>query len=433
MTLPANHALRAELNDEVHARPPPALTAPCRISYLALLSDPANRTAEREHLARLCSGLGIEPPAAGANHFKVEAKGFSLHWERHTEFARYMVIVPGAGPGGTSEPFAEPALAAVSDNWVAALPGEVLVASTIAVLPDDGTPLDHEALSARHFAGNVLVGAPVASGSAQALADFRIREDGMSRMLLWNRSMTPRQTGRTVQRLVEIDSYRMMALLALPIARRLSPFLSQSERELAAVAAAMVDAPSRDEPGLLQRLTRLESEIQSRHADHHFRFSAAAAYHDLVDRRITELREGRFEGVQTFREFTERRMVPAVSTCRSVAGQLDALSERVGRATQALATRTAIAREAQNQALLETMARRAKMQLRLQQTVEGLSVAAISYYVVGLIGYLAKGAKGAGLKVDPDVVMAMSIPVVVGLLAYGLQKVRARLKIGGES
>ncbi|MFK5088320.1 DUF3422 family protein, partial [Klebsiella pneumoniae] len=39
LKLPDNHPLRIELNNEVHARPPEALVAPCRISYLALWSD----------------------------------------------------------------------------------------------------------------------------------------------------------------------------------------------------------------------------------------------------------------------------------------------------------------------------------------------------------------------------------------------------------
>ena len=67
------------------------------------------------------------------------------------------------------------------------------------------------------------------------------------------------------------------------------------------------------------------------------------------------------------------------------------MSERVARATQLLSTRVDIARSRQNQAVLEQMNRRTKLQLRLQQTVEGLSVAAITYYIVGLTGYAAKG------------------------------------------
>jgi uncharacterized membrane-anchored protein len=175
---------------------------------------------------------------------------------------------------------------------------------------------------------------------------------------------------------------------------------------------------------LLERLTRLEAEIERREAEGQFRFRAAHAYDELVQRRIAELREGGQEGLQTFREFTERRFAPAMATCRSTAARIDALSSRVGRAIALLSTRIEITRERQNQELLESMDRRAKVQLHLQSTVEGLSVAAVTYYVVGLVGYLAKGLHGMGLHWDPGVVTAVSIPVVASVVALGVRRIR---------
>ena len=126
-----------------------------------------------------------------------------------------------------------------------------------------------------------------------------------------------------------------------------------------------------------------------------------------------------------FAEFTERRLSPAMRTCEAVSGRLSTVSERVARATQLLSTRVGISRERQNQALLESMDRRAKLQLRLQETVEGLSIAAITYYIVGLVGYAAKGAKQAGvLPASPDVVTAVSIPIVLLVVAMGVRRVR---------
>jgi uncharacterized membrane-anchored protein len=111
-------------------------------------------------------------------------------------------------------------------------------------------------------------------------------------------------------------------------------------------------------------------------------------------------------------------------TCRAVAARLDSLSQRVARANQLLATRVDITRERQNQSLLESMNRRARQQLRLQQTVEGLSVAAVTYYVVGLLGYAAKGAKAAGLGLDAEITMAAGIPFVALLVAFAVHKAR---------
>ncbi len=425
MTLPSAHPQRLELNDEVHARPPPALAAPCQITYIAMKSEPKNRKAERAHLEALCATYGLQGPAPGANHFNAAFEHVELFWERHTEFARYM-FVSATDPEapGTVAP-----LTHLPDDWLKALPGELLVATQVYVLPYDRFTSDSDALAKRYFGGNTFVGSGVSGGHGFAATDFKIREDGFSRLVIWDRSMTPRQAGRTLQRLLEIDSYRMMMLLALPVARGLSSFMSQCDRDLTDVAARMTTAAPADEPELLQILLRLESEIQKRLSDHHFRFSAASAYYDLVARRTRELREDRLEGMQTFEEFMERRLAPANNTCRSVSAQLEGLSERVSRATQSLATRTALNREAQNQALLEAMARRAKLQLRLQQTVEGLSVAAITYYVAGLVNYFAKGLKAAGAHFEPETLTALSVPLVFLAVWYGLKRTRARLEL----
>ncbi|MBE9554955.1 MAG: DUF3422 domain-containing protein, partial [Proteobacteria bacterium] len=158
-----------------------------------------------------------------------------------------------------------------------------------------------------------------------------------------------------------------------------------------------------------------------------YRFSAAAAYYALVETRVGELREERIEGLQTIDEFMDRRMLPAMRTCQSTATRQDRLAERVARATTLLRTRVDLAMEAQNRDLLRSMDRRARLQLRLQETVEGLSVAAISYYLVGLVGYAAKGVAAAGLPVPVELVTGLSIPVVVLIVWSALQRVRRRL------
>ena len=298
-----------------------------------------------------------------------------------------------------------------------------MVATHAALLPAPTGPPDYEALATGYFGGNVLVGAGIAGGAGLALTDFRICE-GFGRLLVLDRSMTPRQAGRMIQRLLEIDTYRVMALLALPVARGLTPWLNEAERELAEISAQLVQSNEATEPVLLDRLTCLEAEIESRESAHHFRFTAAEAYYGLVERRIAELREARIQGLQTFKEFTERRLAPAMNTCASVSARVESLSQRVARATQLLSTRVDVSRERQNQQVLESMNRRAEAQLRLQQTVEGLSAAAITYYVVGLVGYVAKGLKALGWPVDAEVAMALSIPLVALAAMLGVRHVR---------
>ncbi|TAN56788.1 MAG: DUF3422 family protein, partial [Rhodospirillales bacterium] len=222
-------------------------------------------------------------------------------------------------------------------------------------------------------------------------------------------------------------TYRMMALLALPKARDASPAASRLDRDLKAIVEELASPEESDDRKLLERLTAIAAESERLGSATAFRFSAAAAYYNLVRQRIEELREERIAGVQTLGEFMERRLAPAMATCTSTARRIEDLSSRVARAGDLLSTRVDIALEEKNRDLLHSMNRRAKLQLRLQETVEGLSIAAIAYYLVGLVGYGAKGMKAAGIPLDPDLVQGLSVPVALALVALGLRSLRKRL------
>jgi uncharacterized membrane-anchored protein len=420
MAIPEDHARRAELAQEAHARPSDALATPACLSYVALLTEPGQvHDAEWQHLCELLTRYGVAPPATTRKHFRAELGGFSLRYERHTEFYRYTFHMPAA----TGDPFAETALSRVPADWLQRLPGKTLVAVHAALI-DEAAGSDPESVAAAAFGEHPLIGAEIGDGAGRAFTDFRLREDRFMRVLLQNRDMSPRQAGRMMQRVLEIETYRMLALLALPVARTLTPFLARAEQELSRVTAELAASRTTDETALFDRLTRLEAEIGSEEAQSDYRFTAAAAYHELVQRRIRELRETRIRGMQTFLEFIERRLAPAMATCHATAARQESLSQRVARVNQLLATRVDISREAQNQLLLESMNRRAQAQLRLQQTVEGLSVAAITYYIVGLIGYAAKGFKAFGVSLDPEIVMAAGIPVAGLFVAWSVRRVR---------
>jgi uncharacterized membrane-anchored protein len=425
--LPRDHPQRYLLNDEVHARPPERLKAPSRVTYLALLASTAQRNDAWQRLTALARDFDAAPPGPDAVHYSADFGSFRVKSERHTEFIRFKFIQAGLGENGDSNPFADPAIFAAPAEWLAALPGELFVATHATILPATHWPPDTSTLMSYLATTDTLVGASIAGGAGGAFTDLRIREDGFGRLLVFDRGMTPGQTGRAVQRLVEMDTYRMMALLALPVARALMPALSASQQELSSITTAMVNAAEPDDPELLERLTKLSAQIENRQSETQFRFGAAASYYDLVQRRIHELREERIEGMQTFREFTERRLAPAMSTCRSVTARQEALSAGVARATELLSTRVELSSERQSHALLASMNRRAHMQLRLQETVEGLSVAAITYYIVGLVGHAAEGLEAGGVGVNPALAMGFAIPVVALLVALGVRRIRQKV------
>jgi uncharacterized membrane-anchored protein len=426
MSPPTDHPLRYALNNEIHARPPHEVAAPEQLSYLVLTYPPLHHSGQADlalsDLCRLCEMVGAAPPPTEAKHFRASMGAMHLKWERHTEFATY--IFSRHAP--FEEPFAKPPILQVPAQWIAGVSGQTIVGIHLTVrdhrlfVPDlrDITP---------DFSDNYLVGATVGSGSAIVLTDLRIHEDGFGRILLMDTKMGKRQGGRIVQRLLEIETYRMACLLALPIAREVTHMVSQAEQELSAMTTALASLAVDDEAALLKQLSTLAANVENQLATTNFRFGAARAYYAIIRRRIGELREERLAGLQTIEEFMERRLAPAMKTCESAAQRLHDLSERIARTSALLRTRVDIEREQQNQALLASMDQRAQMQLRLQQTVEGLSVAAITYYVVGLFGYLSKGARSAGLPIQPDVAMAISVPMIAAIVWYLLKRWRGKL------
>jgi len=420
MSLPPNHPQRKRLNDEVHARPSEPLLTPSRLSYVVLFTPWVLEERDWAPLVELTRRYEAIPPNAGANHYSGDFGPYRLRWERHTEFTRFTVIATGAG----ENPFENPVIDLLPDDWLQTLPGETLMANHTALVRKGQVIDDLDTISARFFSGNVLLGSAIGEGAGLAVKDFRIQGDGFSRMLLINESLTDWQAGRAVQRLLEIDTYRLLALMALPVARHQVPLLNERELELAEITNAMTRTAHEEEPHLLERLTKLQSLNESDHAASAYRFSASQAYYQLVLRRIEELREKRYPGLQSLKEFTDRRLAPAMNTCRAVADRQESLSVRAARATNLLSTRVEIAGQAQDRMLLEAMNRRAKLQLRLQQTVEGLSVAAISYYIVGLVGYAAKALKAAGLGIDTDIFVGASIPVVALIVTGLVRRIR---------
>ena len=424
------HPLRKTLNDEVHARPFASLTTPVQATHLALLTGEHDGAQDRRHVARLCDDFGIARPDESAVHAVLDFDDFTLKWERHAEFSTYTFIHQGPG---TEPPFSTTAIARVPTDWVMQLPGELLVGQHVEVLARDDPEPNPEQL-ATIFGNEKFCGSLMAGGAAAAWMDFTIAADGYGRMLVHDRQLAPRQAGRLVQRLLEIDTYRMMALLALPLAREVGPKLGSAANRLVEIAGQMAAIEEvGDERRLLDELVALSAEIERVAAATGFRFSAARAYGALVDRRIEELREERLEGLQTVGEFMDRRLSPATRTCMAVGDRVDRLSRRLARTSQLLRTRVDVQLEAQNQALLQSMDRRARLQLRLQQTVEGLSVAAITYYVVGLVAYAAKALEAGGLRVHTELSTGVAIPVVAGFVWYGVRRIRRLVTRQGEA
>ena len=337
----------------------------------------------------------------------------TLRWERHTEFSTYL----WEGP-----PARERDVEATPFGNGFSPPGTVLCGVRLEIRK--WTPAA-EKLVAR-FDPASLCHSLVENGRAAAITDFRQDGDGLTRILLLERGLSPARVGALAQRLIEIETYRSFAMLGLPLAQALSPRMRRMEDRMALLTAEMRQTDRRDSQQLLGELTELAAELEADAASSLYRFGASRAYHGIVEERLDALDEQAAPGAETWAAFLRRRVAPAMRTCRSVEERQANLSRKLARAATLLRTWVDVEVEKQNRDLLASMNNRAKLQLRLQQTVEGLSVAAVSYYIVGLIGYLAKGLKPDAVPVGVERIVAISVPVVVAVVWLVVRRIRKR-------
>ena len=411
-----SHALRASLSEEMHVRRLPRFAAPCRLMQVVTVMGEKGSDAARTHVEALATRAETVVPIAG-KYAVLRLSEVTLVWERHTEFASYTLL----RDGGFDEPFDpahfEPALAAI----LADMPGDIIRATQIALV-DRTTPEPAAADHDRWFSTEASVVCDVADGAARIVSDFRLHDDGYGRLLILDRGLEGDEPAQLVLRLQELGNYRNMALLGLPLAQHLTPLVTDLEARLAGLTRAVAERRSEDD-GLLDELTFLSAELARLVAETRYRMSATRAYAQLSTERLASLRIGAVRGHQTLADFTERRLMPAVRTCDSFSGRLEDLSQRAAWTSALLRTRIDLALARQNRDLLASMDARTQLQLRLQQTVEGLSVVAISYYLVALLSHVLDAVPG----LHHDVAIAVAVPIVLVVVALALIRLRRRL------
>ena len=412
------HPLRGEVLGELHARPFTSIATPRRVLHFAFMRG-SDARGDRAALELLCRGKGWTAPPEGARHMRWQFDDGAMRWESHNEFSTYRWELP-SGSGQPFEPAARIAAKPI-DGFVQ--PGPLMVAIDLHLITDPGGKFSPESV----FERASLAVAENSDGTALFATDFQVDADGYVRVLVADRGLGPERAGALVQRVLELEMYRTLALLGLPEAQRLSPSIGRIEKKLADVTEAMRHATLlTDNSRLLDELTALASDLEADAAASLYRFGATRAYYEIVQARLQAIGERKFGGLPTWTSFLTRRMAPAMRTCATMEERQANLSRKLARAANLLRTRVDVAVEGQNRDLLSAMNKRARMQLRLQQTVEGLSVAAISYYLVGLVHYLLEGAHHYGLPVNATIGTAVAVPIVVLFVAFIVRRIRRK-------
>ncbi len=420
-----DHPLRYPLANELHARPFPATSVPCTAVYIAIKQpdDAAHRdrTKDMDHLIDLLDRFGAPHPQPGATHYSGTIGRHMIKWEQHTEFVTYTAFLDGV----SDRPFNPVDFEVFPEDWLARAPGQRITSIMIRVLE---RPVDEQigALIGDWFVPESVAVAHVLDNAAVVAGDFRIDGAGHQRFAVFvSPDVGRRRVGRVVQRLCEIETYKSMSMLGFSRARKLSGLLGDLDGRLTALMGDMSEGRVPAEQTLASLLS-ISAELETLAAQSSFRFGATGAYDAIVNQRIDVLRETRFLGRQTFGEFMMRRFEPAMRTVKSTERRLETMADRAIRAGDLLRTRVDVERSAQNQKLLESMDSRADMQLRLQHTVEGLSVVAISYYAVSLAGYLLYPLTSV-TGLSKGHILALATLPVVALVWYFVRRIRARI------
>jgi len=416
----AEHDQRFKLHNELHTSSIDLIEMPTHASHLVLLSDNNQADLERSLITQLCKRYDVAPPTLNCSQFSAMLGPLRICWERHTEYSTYAFF--HQAPFET--PFANQAIDYVPKEWLASLPGEIIAATHIAV-EDRLNPKRSLRELSQLFASNTVIGSEVAAGNAIVWTDNQIHSDGFGRILVHDVGLSHQQAARLVRRLFEIETYRMLAMLTVPMMRNYIPDLARFDQRLALLTDDNIKLE--DEQHLLNELTQLAGEIERILARTSQRFNASSMYYEIVKLRISELREKRIQGLQMFQEFMEQRLSPALGTCTLVNNKLESLSIRVERASSLLRTRVEISMEKQSRDLLHSMDKRAHLQLRLQETVEGLSIVVLSYYLLGLVAYGLKAIKAGGIKIDTELATGIAIPFVVGLVFLSVRRLRNKI------
>lgn len=422
MTIPAAliHPSRDDLYNELHARPLPVIKHPVRISHIALLVDEQQQLQDFAHLQRLCRLYSVNPPEANANSFSAVLGDLELRWERHLEFVAYTFMRPGR----SDAPFTNTAWSLLPASWIEGLCGQLVVAVNVELTTDGTDTWSREVLTAG-FEGQRTIRANLAHGAATLVSAFRLHDGGFGHMVMQTEGLRPSQQGRLVQRVLEFETYRLMAMLSARMARDLAPVLGGMDRDLANIITKLSTADHvNKERALLDELTNMAARVEQYRAQTTSRFAATRAYYGMVQQRLQELDEVTTGNSYTLNDFLSRRLTPSVNTCDAVSVRLEDVARRIERAGDLIRTRVDLNMEVQNRNLLDSMNRRSQLQLRLQETVEGLSIAAISYYAVSLLRYIFLAIAAEWPAFNTNLTTAVAIPLVIGSVWWLTRRIK---------
>lgn len=416
-----DHELRQRAVSEMHLRRWPRVSVPSHIVQWVLVVTLEEREDER---AKIEARASTDVAGSPSHREGSLGKGVRFSWERHSEGSSLTLFVDSGDGEDFLDPRSHKGLADALD-WAQAMPGAIVRSTRLWVVADDAAaqrlveqlPIVVEELVSCRLGEHVRM-----------WSDFRLKGDGFGHTVVAANGATASDLTRQVQRLQELGNYRNRALLGLPVAQECWPKLDAAEAKLRALADRVATTDERDDV-LLDALSDLSLELAAVSTEISFRMDATKAYAQLVRERLEQLHDVPVPGFASLTDFTQRRFLPAMNTCGATTDRVKELSLRVAQLSSLLRARIETRIENQNSAMLQSMERSSAMQLRLQQLVEGLSVVALSYYLIGLLAYLLKGLPDDLFGIADEYVVGYAVLPVV-LIIWGITRILKKRLLG---
>ncbi len=412
------HPLRQHILGELHARPYMPITTPRAVLQQAFLCKPSScAQADIDVFARWCIKNKVKPPAANSRHHMVLLGDVHLTWERHTEFITLTWDCPySKAAQGRLWAFSRQNL-----DHMLAHKLKLISAARINLIKATNTKPD-----LRDFHADSTCMSSLNKDQALVITDFRQDEFGASKFTVINRSLDAKNCGILVRRLLEVETYKVMSLYGFERIKTVLPKISSLEEQLVSLTGQINKksdlAMTRK---ILDEITDIAAELANLSAASQYRFSATQAYYNIVKARLKRIDEQEIANYSKIEEFLNKRLAPAMRTCANIEKRIQTAGDKLDRSTGLLRTKVEIQMQAQSHDVLASMNKRAHMQYRLQTTVEGLSIAAVSYYVVGLLSYIAKGV-GIDTYIDPAKLTALFVPASVFAVWMIVRNVRRK-------
>ena len=428
--------------DELHARPYIKLGNNLRTFHFAYLIKENDEKKSWNYLDKFLRKINFQKlPNESSKYWVAEGKDLTVRYECHTEFISLTLIYPNKIENKNKPKlFDENFLNLLPIEFLENFPGDHFLSTWIEMAPPNFNfrPIDIE----EFFYHDNFAGSNVAEDGANVFMSFKSdRTDflgsGFRRVFIQNKNLRTRRTGRLLQRIVELETYQVLSLLGLPQVRQETSHLSNLEKQITEITKSVSKTAKKnlnkksiaypDYQQDLNELSYVVAKIEEIDSSTNYRLSATAAYYKLVEQRIQDLREERLESFQTSYEFLSRRLQPAIRTTEAFSRRLESLATRAQRADNLVRTQIEMGVQIQNKNLLESMELRARAQLRLQETVESLSIVAITYYIVGLLNTLVEPINFDKFLISKAVSLALCVPIILILIWYIAKMVRKKI------